>query len=116
MRIWRFLTVGWLTGLTNGLLGVGGGTVLVPALVFWLRIPDREAHATALAVILPTAAVSAALYWRQGWIELPLAGGLAPWLIGGAVLGALALRRLSVVWVRRIFASTLILAGLRMIL
>lgn len=114
MRWWRYVTAGLLTGLVNGLLGVGGGTVLVPALIFWLRLPDREAHATALAVILPTAAVSAMVYWRQGLIDPRLAWNLVPWLVVGAVLGASVLRRLPVFWLRRIFTVTLIAAGLRM--
>ncbi len=106
------LAVGAVAGLLAGLLGVGGGLVIVPALV-WLLPPlglDREwvmhvALATALASILFTSVSSTLAHWRRaavGWREV---GWLGPGLLVGAWAGALFAASLSGTTLRVVVAA-----------
>lgn len=106
--------IGLVTGIPNGLLGVGGGTILVPALVLWMGFQQRHAHATALAVILPTAAVSSILYVRGGYFAWELAWPAAIGLMLGSYLGARLLNRLPAPVLRKLFGVIMVLAAARM--
>src|SRR3954447_2836929 len=78
--------IGTLAGLFSGLLGVGGGTVIVPLLVLWLAYDERVASATSLAAIIVIAAAGAALhsiYGNVSWGDAALVG--IPSIVG--VLG-----------------------------
>ena len=81
---WRYLVSGGLAGLTNGLFGGGGGSVLVPLLTRWCRLEERKAFATSVAVILPLCVLSSVIYWFRGGLDLMLA---LPYLIGGLAGG-----------------------------
>ncbi len=114
--MWKYLLTGVAAGLVNGLLGVGGGTVLVPALTLVHGVDDHEAHGTALATILPTSVVSSLIYARGGFVDLGLAGRIALGGAVGAFLGAKLLPRLPESTLRRVFSVFLILAGLQLLL
>lgn len=114
------IAVGLAAGLIAGLLGVGGGTLLVPGLVVFLGLSQIEAEATSLLAIVPIAAVGA---WRQGrygnvrWRDgvvigvLSVAGGAA----GVAAANALPERalRLGFAAIMLAVAAQLIRRGLR---
>ena len=101
---------GGAAGLANGFFGGGGGMILVPLLVSRCGLPQRKAFATSVAVILPLCVLSVVIYWLRGGMDfaaaLPyLLGGLAGGLIGGKIF-----KKVSVPWLRRVFAL-LILYG-----
>ena len=75
------LLAGALAGFINGFFGAGGGMVLVPLLLWLVRLEDKAAFSSAVAVILPLCAVSIAVYAVHD--SLPLRDAL-PYLIGGA--------------------------------
>lgn len=82
--------IGFAAGLLSGLFGVGGGSVMTPAIAVMLAVPPLQAIATPLPVIIPTAAVGANNYRRAGrvdWRAVRLA--VAPGLLG-AIFGAFA--------------------------
>ncbi|MDW7675774.1 MAG: TSUP family transporter, partial [Bacillota bacterium] len=79
-RLAMIFVIGLLSGLVNGLLGIGGGTILIPAMVFLLYERQHQAHGTSLAIILPTAIVSTFIYGSHGNLDLMLALQVA---IGG---------------------------------
>ncbi len=54
----KLLSIGIITGFINGLFGSGGGTIVVPALIFLLGMDDHKAHATAISIILPLSIIS----------------------------------------------------------
>ncbi|NIP83494.1 MAG: TSUP family transporter, partial [Gemmatimonadetes bacterium] len=58
---------GALIGFTSALLGVGGGLVAIPVLIYWLRTPLRRVSATSLAIVAVTATVGALSYAISGW-------------------------------------------------
>ena len=109
---WKILLGGTAVGLLNGLLGSGGGMILVP-LLEKLNVTGKSSHATSLAVIVPLSAVSAFLYWRQGWLEmetaLPL---LLPGLAGG-ILGGFFMGKIPLGWLKGIFGLLLLWGGVR---
>lgn len=77
----KFALTGALAGAANGFFGAGGGLFLVPLLVSWCGMEQRKAFATSVAVILPLSAVSAAVYWMKGGLDI---GAAWPYLLGGA--------------------------------
>lgn len=118
MKKSKFLTlrigIGAVIGTVNGLLGAGGGLVCVPALLK-LGMKRKEAHANAVAVILPITLVSALSYWLQGRVNpqdvlIYLPGGLL-----GAYFGTKVMKKISPIWIKRIFGIFMIWAGWRLI-
>ena len=104
----KYALSGTAAGLVNGLFGGGGGMVLVPLLNGWCGLAGKQAFATCVAAILPLSAVSAAVYLPA----LPyLIGGLVGGLVGGRLF-----RRVSVTWLRGLFAAFLLYGGVRYIL
>lgn len=108
--------LGFLTGICNGLFGAGGGIIVIPTLVYIMKFENHEAHATALAVILPISIISAIVYYRNGtyaWDTI-LRVGLGG--VVGSVLGSFLLGKLSSHWLRKIFSVFMIIAAIRMII
>jgi len=122
-----FLSIGALAGLLAGLLGIGGGVVIVPALL-WLfshlslagmdpqaSLIPQQAVATSLATVMATGLASALAHHRRGAVELRLLVQLLPGLLLGAWLGALAAAHLPAAWLTRLFALFLFYSGARMV-
>lgn len=112
----KYAVTGALAGAANGFFGAGGGLFLVPLLVYWCGLDERRAFATSVAVIFPLSALSAAIYWLHGGLDLALAW---PYLAGGMVGGWVAgrvFRRINMVWLRRAFGLLLVYGGVRAVL
>ncbi len=82
------IVVGLISGITSGLFGVGGGVVMVPAMILLLGVDMKKAVGTSLAVIIPTAIVTTFKHYKQGNVEWGLSLSLAPAAIIGGYLGA----------------------------
>ncbi len=105
---------GVVTGVSSGLLGVGGGTLMVPFLTLAAGLTQQAAEATSLLVVLPTAIAGSLALRRRGVGDLGLALRLG--LAGsiGSVLGALLALALPASALRIVFAAFLGVVGLRM--
>lgn len=114
-RTARLLVIGAITGLASGLLGVGGGFVMVPALVYLLKTPQREANGTSLAVIIPVAIVGATILGGGHQIDVEVGIILAIGAVGGAVAGARLTQRLSDAVLRRTFGVLALVVGVLII-
>lgn len=90
------IAVGIAAGILSGLFGIGGGTIIVPALALWLGMPQRLAAGTSVAAILPTAIVGSLSYAAQGNVDWVAALCLAIGIIVGAQLGTYLLAKLPV--------------------
>jgi uncharacterized membrane protein YfcA len=90
------LLVGVAGGLLSGLFGIGGGTIIVPALALWLSMPQKLSAGTSVAAILPTSIVGAATYALHGRVDWVAAVCLAAGIVAGAQLGTFLLARLPV--------------------
>lgn len=87
--------VGVATGLLSGFFGVGGGILVVPALVFILRMETRRAAATSLAAVIPVAAAGLAGYAAEARVDLPVAVLVAAGAVAGSLAGTFLLHRIS---------------------
>jgi uncharacterized membrane protein YfcA len=108
------ISFGVLAGVTSGLLGVGGGTVIVPFLTLAVGLSQHAAEATSLLVILPTAIVASLVLRRRGVGDLGLALRLGIYGAVGSVLGALLALALPGSTLRLVFAIFVGLVGLRL--
>ncbi|WP_324735932.1 sulfite exporter TauE/SafE family protein [Thermococcus sp. SY098] len=106
---------GFFAGIASGLLGVGGGIINVPFLV-WLGMPIHYAVATSSFAIVFTAASGAVKHYMMGNVEAQWLVLLVPGLIIGAQLGAKIAKRTKASNLKRAFAVVLALLALRMIL
>ena len=107
--------VGGLIGLLNGFFGGGGGTVGVPALEKFVKLDNKKAHATCIAIIFPLSLVSAGIYVFNGVIETSLFVFVGAGVVLGGIIGSLLLKILPAKAVRIIFAILLLAGGVRMI-
>ena len=81
--------IGLIGGVTAGLFGIGGGIIIVPALVYWAGFSQHMATGTTLALLLPPVGLAAAYeYYRHGNIDIRAALILAATMFVGSWLGA----------------------------
>jgi uncharacterized protein len=110
-----FLAVGLLAGILSGFFGIGGGLVIVPALMMIWHMQPQEATGTSLgALLLPVGLLGAWQYYRNGLLNVPAAGFIALGLLIGALLGATIALQLPPRYVQRAFALFLIFAAARL--
>lgn len=110
------LAIGAIGGLFSGLFGVGGGFIMVPLMMAWLRFDQRRASATSLLALVGPAVLGSILYGARGEIDLLAAAIIAGGAIVGAPLGSLLLRRISLVWLKWLFIAGLVATALRFVL
>jgi uncharacterized protein len=114
--IWFLLCLlGFFAGAFSGLIGIGGGIIIVPALVYGFGMSQHQAQGTTLTLLVPPIGLLAAwTYYCQGYVDLRMAGLICLGFLLGSVLGAKLAIRLPDTFIRRIFSVILILVGLRM--
>lgn len=117
-RLLYILPLAFLAGMTNGVLGAGGGIVLIFLLAHLLKNREegaKEAFAASCVAVLAFSTVSTVSYTVKGtFVFEDAAPYLLPALIGG-LAGALVLHRINTVWLKKIFAVLLVYGGIRMI-
>lgn len=113
---YKILFIGLLTGFTNGLFGSGGGTVLVPCLVFLMDVEDHKAHATAISIILPLSILSSIIYYKYNVVDFSLTLKVAIGSVAGGIVGSMLLRKVPVGMLRKTFGVIMIFAAVRMVL
>ena len=110
------LGIGIVSGVIAALCGVGGGVVMVPAFVFLLKLPQKTAVATSLAIIIPTALMATTQNARSGFVDWKVAIVTAISASLFAYFGAGWLKTMSNETLTRIFGTVLVIFGLRMLL
>ena len=111
----RIAISGFSIGMVNGLLGSGGGMLAVPILKK-LGFGQKEAHSNAVAVILPICTLSSGLYLFNDYVNLSDALIYIPTGLLGAVLGTYCLKKISPIWLKRIFGGFMVYAGIRLLI
>ena len=113
---WTFAEIGILGGIAAGLFGVGGGIVIVPALIYWAGFSQHKATGTSLAVLLPPIGLGATLeYYRHGNVDIPAALIVATTMFVGAWLGASLANRMPGPHLRLTFGVFVFALGLYLI-
>lgn len=113
--VFVFIAIGFGAGILSGLFGIGGGVVIVPALILLARFVPVVATGTSLAaLLLPVGALGAWEYYKKGHLNLPAALFIAIGIFFGAWLGARLAQQLTPVQLKRAFAVFLVLVAGRM--
>lgn len=108
--------IGLVSGITSGLFGVGGGVVMVPAMVYLMKLDTKVAVGTSLAVIVPTAVMGVWKHQNLGNLNWSVALSLMPTALVGGYLGARLTELVSSADLKRIFGGFIVLVGLRLLL
>lgn len=112
-----FLSLGLLAGVLSGLLGLGGGILIVPALVFVFGLTQHTAQGTTLALMVPPIGLLAAwTYWRQGHVDIKIAALICLGFFFGGLIGAKLAGSINAVLLKKLFGVALLVTALKMIL
>ncbi len=110
------LIIGLCAGVLSGMVGVGGGLIIVPALVFFLGMSQHSAQGTSLGLLLLPAGILAVMnYYKAGHVDLKVVGLLALGFIAGSYFGSKWSLALPQDTVRKIFAIFLFYTAFKMI-
>lgn len=111
-----YIALGVVAGTLSGLIGVGGGVIIVPALVFLFNFSQHRAEGTTLALLVPPIGILAVLpYFRQGNVDLRAAGYICLGFVFGGLLGGHLANGFANATLQRIFGVALLLVSLKML-
>ena len=110
------LVIGLAAGMLSGMVGIGGGLIIVPALVYFLGFSQHAAQGTSLALILlPVGILAVMQYYKQGHVDIKVVGILAIGFIIGSLFGSKLALSMPQDTVKKIFASVMILIAFKML-
>jgi uncharacterized membrane protein YfcA len=110
------IIIGLVAGMLSGLVGIGGGIIIVPALVFFLGFSQHESQGTSLGILLLPAGILAAInYWKQGFIDYKVVLILFIGFVVGGYFGSKISLSLSESVVKKIFAVMLVVVACKML-
>lgn len=110
------ILIGIAAGILSGLVGVGGGIIIVPALVYFVGFSQKTAQGTSLGLILlPVGILGVLQYYKQGHIDVKVVWILAAGFLIGGFLGSKIALSLSQETVKKIFAVLMIIIAIKML-
>ena len=117
MQLLILIIIGLFSGIFSGVLGIGGGIILVPALVYLLKMSQHSAQGTTLALMLPPITLmSTYVYWKAGYVDLKITLFVCIGFFVGSYFGGKIAVYLSSVILNRVFAIFLIMLGVHMLM
>ncbi len=117
MELFLFLGLGLGVGALSGLIGIGGGVLITPALIYWFGFSQHNAQGTTLALLVPPIGLLGAwTYFEQGHVDLKAAALICLGFVVGGFIGAKVAVDLPEQFLRQVFGVSLILVGIRMVL
>ncbi|MEK6727140.1 MAG: sulfite exporter TauE/SafE family protein [Candidatus Omnitrophota bacterium] len=112
-----YIILGLVAGIFGGMFGIGGGTILIPAMVFLFGLTQHQAQGTTLAILVPPIGLLAAWrYWQSGNVKLSMAGFICIGFFIGGLLGANIIHHVSDPMLKKLFGVYLLFISIRMIL
>jgi uncharacterized protein len=110
-----FLAVGLVAGVLSGLFGIGGGILIIPALIFLAKFPTKLALGTSLgAMLLPVGLLGAYTYYQQGNLNIKASLLIGLGLFLGAWAGAWLAQHLAGATLQRMFAIFIVIMAVRL--
>jgi uncharacterized protein len=110
------IVVGIAAGMLGGMVGVGGGLIIVPALVYLMGFSQKTAQGTSLGLImLPVGILGVLQYYKQGHVDFRVVGLLAVGFLIGSYFGSKVALRLPQDTVKKIFAVFMIIMAIKML-
>ncbi len=111
------LCIGIAAGMLSGMVGVGGGIIIVPALVYFLGFSQQTAQGTSLSILLlPTGIFAVINYYKEGYVDWKVALIIASSFLLGGFIGSKVAISLDQNIVKKIFATFMVLMGLKMLI
>ena len=112
-----YLALGLFAGVASGLIGIGGGILIVPALVYLFGLSQHQAQGTTLALLVPPIGLLAAwTYYQHGYVNLTIAAFVCLGFVVGGLLGAKVAVGLSDTLLHKVFGVAMVLVGFYMII
>ena len=116
INIILFILIGLLAGVLSGLFGIGGGVIIVPALIFLCGFSQLKAQGTSLAVLLPPVGIAAFLiYYKQGNVDIKAGILIVIFLIIGSFFGAKMASAVPIDVLKKLFGILMLLISIKMI-
>ncbi len=110
------LIIGLFAGFVSGSMGVGGGIIIVPALVFLFGMSQQEAQGTSLGVLVfPVVLLAAYNYYKEGYLNIKFSIVLIIAFIAGSYFGSLLAINIPANTLKKIFGVLVLLVGIKMI-
>ncbi len=110
------ILVGLAAGFLSGLIGIGGGVIIVPALVFFLGFTQKQAQGTSLGILLlPVGILAVIQYYKQGYLNINYVLIVSVAFVAGGFLGSKLALSLSDEKVKKIFAVIMMLIAIKML-
>ncbi len=117
MNILLLLLLGLAAGVLSGLLGIGGGILIVPALIFLVGLPQHTAQGTTLALMVPPIGLLAAwTYYKQGCVDIKVAALICLGFFFGGLIGAKFATAINATLLKKLFGIALLVTAMKMIL
>ncbi len=115
-HIWLCLILGLVAGVISGMTGIGGGIIILPALILFLGFSQQQAQGTTLALLVPPIDILAArTYYNQGYVDIKVAALLCLGFILGGWFGAQIGTGLPSGILSKIFALLLFLSAIKVL-
>jgi uncharacterized protein len=117
MQIWIvLLIVGLMAGILSGLVGIGGGIIIVPALVYFLGFSQHQAQGTVLFMfLLPIGIFGTYTYYKEGYVDIKTALLICSTFVVGSYIGSKMAISFDQLAVRKIFGVIMLLMALKML-
>lgn len=110
------IVIGFAAGMMGGMIGIGGGLIIVPALVYFMSYSQHQAQGTSLGLlILPVAILGAWNYYKKGYIDPRVVGLLALGFVAGSYFGSKYALSLPQATLKKIFAILMLILSLKML-
>ncbi|MBU5636868.1 sulfite exporter TauE/SafE family protein [Geomonas sp. Red69] len=112
-----FILLGIVAGTLSGLIGIGGGVIIVPALVFLFGLSQQTAQGTTIALMIPPIGILAAwTYYQKGFVDVKIAALVCLGFVMGGYFGAKLATSVPSVMLEKIFGGIMLLVALKMLL
>lgn len=114
-NIISYIILGLAAGTLSGLIGIGGGIIIIPALVFLFGLSQHTAQGTTLALMVPPVGILAAwTYYKCGFVDLKIAGLICVGFFFGGLIGAKFATAIPTAILEKIFGASLFLVSIKM--
>lgn len=114
---WLYLALGLVAGIASGFFGIGGGTILIPVLVYLFGLTQHQAQGTTLAIMIPPIGLLAAMkYYSHGNVKLSIAVFICLGFFAGGLVGAQFAHKIDESFMKKLFGFFLLIVSFKMIL
>jgi uncharacterized membrane protein YfcA len=111
-----YIALGLVAGIFGGMFGIGGGSILIPALVYLFGLSQHQAQGTTLAIMVPPIGLLAAMrYYYSGNVKLGMAGLICLGFFVGGLIGAQFVQNVPEPLLKKMFGVFLLMVSLRMV-